>query len=995
MSRSLHFARVAHATLLSCLVLLGLPGEGRAQDFDVLIFSKTAGFRHGSISDGIAAVQALGAANNFSVDTTEDAGQFTDVNLAQYEAVVFLNTTGDILDSSQQGAFERYIQAGGGWVGTHSATDTEYSWPWYGQLIGNDAWFNGHPAVQSATLTREDPSHLSTAHYPASFSFTDEWYNFQNNPRVAANVLVTIDESTYGGGNMGSDHPISWSHEFDGGRSWYTAMGHRTQTFTDANFRQHLLGGILWAAFQDNPCNDGDPCTDDTELPGGSCQYSPNTGAACEDGNPCTTQDTCASSTCSGGSPTDCNDGNACTTDSCNAGSGCQNTLSVTCPSGEVCSASTGTCEVGLVCIAANDPSANLAGAMTTGTQFTAGADADPALDNLTSPLAYANSSTNASDENSGDQVTYLMAVPATDQWFLWARMYFPSSGGINGPDSFFASLDGGSATKLGNNQDFHQVWHWDGNGNIEFGSAAGLALGTISAGIHSIVIAKREVGSAGEQPRIDVLCLARDGDTPPFDPQALAVLDITPQCSTNPDCNDDNPCTNDTCSGSVCINVPNSASCNDSNACTTNDQCSGGSCTGSALDCNDGNPCSDDSCNAGSGCMYTDNSAACDDSNGCTTLDTCSGGVCFGGAAVDCEDGNLCTDTSCDRDAGCVTTANGALCDDGDICTIADGCDGGICTGGALACEQAGGTNGTATTDSEQDGATADDILETTVVSPTGGQVTIDETQLPILEVVVSAPTGAASDPMIVLFTIDSSLGFSSNAAVRFDGMVVGACTGGGAAASPDPCIPSRSDLLGGDVEIEARSSSGGTWAITSAPSDCALQPRSDCLQAEKGQLLVKNKVKSSADQMKWKWIKGEAVAMADLGDPNLTTTYTLCVYDQESGIATLKTALTVTPNPLWGLKGSSGWQYSDRAHARSGVQKALITTGAQGRTKASVRARGENLPIPEPESNEAYFTQDPGVTVQLTNTDGVCWTTELTAARKNTGGLFKAKTP
>jgi type 1 glutamine amidotransferase len=216
----------------------------------ILVFTKTSGFRHASITDGIALVEALGAANGFAVDATEDAGQFTDQNLSGYRAVVWLNTTGDVLNAAQQAAFENYIQAGGGYVGVHSATDTEYGWPWYGQLIGGDAWFQSHPAIQTALLAVEDGAHISTQHYPASLSLTDEWYNFQNNPRPAVSVLISVDESSYdpGANAMGSDHPISWYHEFDGGRSWYTAMGHGSGTFDDEGFQQHLWGGILWVA---------------------------------------------------------------------------------------------------------------------------------------------------------------------------------------------------------------------------------------------------------------------------------------------------------------------------------------------------------------------------------------------------------------------------------------------------------------------------------------------------------------------------------------------------------------------------------------------------------------------------------------------------------------------------------------------------------------------------------------------------------------------------
>ncbi|HEX5218787.1 MAG TPA: ThuA domain-containing protein [Verrucomicrobiae bacterium] len=241
--------------ILWCVSLVALIGsEALAQEeFKVLVFSKTAEFRHGSIPDGVAAIQQLGTTNHFTVDATEDGAQFNDASLAQYAAVIFLNTTGDVLETNQQSAFERYIQAGGGYVGVHSATDTERSWPWYGQLIG--AWqFNHPPGTASATVKITDHAHPSTKDLPDRWVRTDEWYNFQSNPAGNVHVLAWLDESSASNyfasasGAMGFDHPIAWCHEFDGGRSWYTALGHTSATFSEPMFRQHLLGGILWAA---------------------------------------------------------------------------------------------------------------------------------------------------------------------------------------------------------------------------------------------------------------------------------------------------------------------------------------------------------------------------------------------------------------------------------------------------------------------------------------------------------------------------------------------------------------------------------------------------------------------------------------------------------------------------------------------------------------------------------------------------------------------------
>lgn len=217
-----------------------------ATPFKALVFSKTAAFRHASIPAGINAIKQLGVDNGFTVDATEDAAAFTDANLANYDVVIWLSTTGDVLNDTQQAAFERYIKAGGGYAGVHAASDTEYSWAWYGQLVG--AYFKNHPAPQNATVKIEDPAHPSTAGMAPTWSRFDEWYNFQANPRGKVHVLASLTESTYTGGDMGVEHPITWCQDYDGGRSWFTGMGHDDASFADATFRHHLLGGIRTAA---------------------------------------------------------------------------------------------------------------------------------------------------------------------------------------------------------------------------------------------------------------------------------------------------------------------------------------------------------------------------------------------------------------------------------------------------------------------------------------------------------------------------------------------------------------------------------------------------------------------------------------------------------------------------------------------------------------------------------------------------------------------------
>ena len=237
---------VAAAALVILASTGGTPASAADAPYDVLVFSKTAGFRHDSIAVGTQMIRDLGAANNFTVTATEDSNQFNATNLAQFEAVVFLNTTGDVLNATQQTAFESYIRAGGGYVGVHSASDTEYDWPFYGELVG--AYFASHPAIQPADVVVEDRAHAATAHLPQTWTRTDEWYNYQTNARSTAHVLATLDESSYSGGGMGADHPHVWCKAFDGGRSFYTGGGHTAQAYAEPEFRAHLLGAVRYAA---------------------------------------------------------------------------------------------------------------------------------------------------------------------------------------------------------------------------------------------------------------------------------------------------------------------------------------------------------------------------------------------------------------------------------------------------------------------------------------------------------------------------------------------------------------------------------------------------------------------------------------------------------------------------------------------------------------------------------------------------------------------------
>lgn len=233
-----------YITLIAIVMVLFFSNSVSAKKKRILVFSKTAGFYHSSITVGIAAVQKLGLENKLDVDTTKDAGKFTTENLKQYAAVVFLNTTGDVLNEAQQSAFEQYIKKGGGFVGVHAATDTEYEWPWYGKLVG--AYFISHPEQQMATLNVVNQNTIATKHLPKVWNRKDEWYNFKNiNPDLK--LLITIDEKTYNGGKNGEPHPMAWYHDFDGGRSFYTELGHVEESYEDPLYLKHLLGGIKYA----------------------------------------------------------------------------------------------------------------------------------------------------------------------------------------------------------------------------------------------------------------------------------------------------------------------------------------------------------------------------------------------------------------------------------------------------------------------------------------------------------------------------------------------------------------------------------------------------------------------------------------------------------------------------------------------------------------------------------------------------------------------------
>ncbi|HVI48716.1 MAG TPA: ThuA domain-containing protein [Chitinophaga sp.] len=216
----------------------------------VLVFSKTTGFRHDCIPVAKTTIMQLGKDNGFEVDTTEDAAAFTSRNLKKYAAVIFSCTTGDVLDSVQQIAFQQYIHNGGAWMGIHAATDTEYDWPWYNKLAG--AYFLSHPRQQQAKLLVVDHNHPAAKELPDEWVRKDEWYNFKDiSPDI--HVLIKIDEKSYEGGKNGDNHPMCWYHEFEGGRAFYTELGHTKESYSDPLYLKHLLGGIQYAIGTKHP----------------------------------------------------------------------------------------------------------------------------------------------------------------------------------------------------------------------------------------------------------------------------------------------------------------------------------------------------------------------------------------------------------------------------------------------------------------------------------------------------------------------------------------------------------------------------------------------------------------------------------------------------------------------------------------------------------------------------------------------------------------------
>ncbi len=225
------------------------------KQFKALLVTTTRGWHHESLHYGVVALEELAVKNSFDLVLMQDPNSITDKNLEQFQLIIFLNTTGDIFDSAQQKAMERFIQAGKGYVGIHSASDTEYDWDWYTKLVGR--MFHIHPSIQTARLNVLDSNFPGLQGFTGNKLWTDEWYEFGPEKTQGLNYILAIDETSYNpkvqwgekkGEGMGKLHPIAWYHNYDGGRAFYTALGHMPTDFSDPIFLNHLYGGIFWAA---------------------------------------------------------------------------------------------------------------------------------------------------------------------------------------------------------------------------------------------------------------------------------------------------------------------------------------------------------------------------------------------------------------------------------------------------------------------------------------------------------------------------------------------------------------------------------------------------------------------------------------------------------------------------------------------------------------------------------------------------------------------------
>lgn len=250
--RVARFSLVAAVTLIACGSGSGA-GNAVIRDQNLchsplpkrqrlLVYSGTMGYRHESITAGVEALRTIGEKLNLEVIAVGGAEDFPAESLRSFQAVAFLNTTGDILESNQEAAVEDFLRLGGGFIGVHAAADTEYDWPWYGRMLG--ARFASHGQVEATRVVVADSRHPATRCLPPIQSRVDEWYRFRTHPDDSARVLLQASDST----GMGRrDLPLAWAKNFGAGRVFYTALGHTVESYSEPYFLNHLIGGVLWA----------------------------------------------------------------------------------------------------------------------------------------------------------------------------------------------------------------------------------------------------------------------------------------------------------------------------------------------------------------------------------------------------------------------------------------------------------------------------------------------------------------------------------------------------------------------------------------------------------------------------------------------------------------------------------------------------------------------------------------------------------------------------
>jgi len=237
----LSFLSLSYSDHIDCL------NCSNQNSFSVLVITETNGWVHDSIDSGLILIKNIGDRNKFNVYYSDDSSVITDNNLKDIKTIIFLNTTQEILTDDEQKVMENFIKSGKGFVGVHAAADTEYDWQWYGKLVG--AYFRSHPDVMNAKIFTVD--HSITDHLDYEWEIEDEWYNFDyTNNNI--NILLNLDEKSYEGGEHPDYHPITWFHEYDGGRSFYTGLGHTKEVYLDERFIKLLEKGILYVSYQDN-----------------------------------------------------------------------------------------------------------------------------------------------------------------------------------------------------------------------------------------------------------------------------------------------------------------------------------------------------------------------------------------------------------------------------------------------------------------------------------------------------------------------------------------------------------------------------------------------------------------------------------------------------------------------------------------------------------------------------------------------------------------------